>query len=251
MGLVTTLVVAQSLAVFSPSFSSHPSRQRAHWWSSEKWAVWPDEWEFEPNYPLDWMLARRWGIGWDEYFSNWNQWSGFGAGRSGVPGSPERLLPQWAEYGHPNNGNTMKVDQYRVVGRYGWPFFAVSGGYEGRNYHGQIGMHRLRGQPVGYFGEIPFLPDREGTNRFTNRVFIPMKPSLLGLVLDTVFFATLWKLFFIGLHKLSKRAERWKRERRLSMNRCSKCRYDLRGGPHDRCPECGEAVAHALTLVRG
>ena len=85
-------------------------------------------------------------------------------------------------------------------------------------------------QPKGLI-EISILP--YGTVR---RV-LPLYPIWPGFIVNMLFYTVLSGLLFTATLAL----------RRFIRNKrglCLKCAYDLRGGEHEACPECGERVAH-------
>jgi hypothetical protein len=63
-------------------------------------------------------------------------------------------------------------------------------------------------------------------------------------------FAPTWFIALIGVAMTFFPARFLRRARRLRQRRaggqCLACGYDLRGGAHDRCPECGATVARAV-----
>ena len=61
---------------------------------------------------------------------------------------------------------------------------------------------------------------------------IPLSPLFPGFALNSLFYAALLWIGFMGLSK----TRSLHRRRR---GRCAQCGYDLRGGEHERCPECG------------
>src|SRR5262245_5672850 len=66
---------------------------------------------------------------------------------------------------------------------------------------------------------------------------VPRTPIWLGLFVNSVCYAAIPTILLLSLEV--KPLMRWWRARR---GLCPKCAYDLRGGSHQACPECGRAV---------
>lgn len=82
----------------------------------------------------------------------------------------------------------------------------------------------------------------ESIVHFDGYWFIPAGPVPLEVRWPQTFFNTafyallLWLVYFAGV--IGVRTSR--RRKRL----CASCAYDLRGGEHERCPECGNAIGN-------
>ncbi len=107
----------------------------------------------------------------------------------------------------------------------GWPFPALS-----CVYYGGVGIGPNQaglGPPDIDWGiELPW----SGT--VVSWRALPYRPVWAGLTADTVIFAAFWmvlSLMVVFFRRL------FRRQRGL----CPRCRYDLRGLQHGRCPECG------------
>ena len=64
---------------------------------------------------------------------------------------------------------------------------------------------------------------------------LPLRPLLLGLLLNTIFYSVIVWLLTLGPFT----ARRFIRSKR---GRCIKCGYDLRNVEHEKCPECGKEL---------
>src|SRR5262249_32247610 len=64
---------------------------------------------------------------------------------------------------------------------------------------------------------------------------LPAKPIWPGFAINTIFYAAVLWLPFAALGRI-------RRSRRTKRGLCPTCAYDLRGGRHSACPECGAAV---------
>lgn len=64
---------------------------------------------------------------------------------------------------------------------------------------------------------------------------VPTRPLPLGIIINSLFFAGAIGLLYVVVLT-------WRFMWRSAHNRCVDCTYDLRGGPHTRCPECGLSV---------
>lgn len=63
-------------------------------------------------------------------------------------------------------------------------------------------------------------------------VVLPLRPIPTGLLLNTLFYATLWTTLLFAPRAL-------RRHLRAKNHRCPTCNYDLRNLPTTTCPECG------------
>ena len=82
------------------------------------------------------------------------------------------------------------------------------------------------------------LPPKWNTRRGgwqMGRAWIPNEPVVLGMLLNTIFYAALLWLPFAALGRV-------RRRRRIKRGLCPACAYDLRGNDSKTCPECGKAV---------
>jgi hypothetical protein len=89
------------------------------------------------------------------------------------------------------------------------------------------GVELGKGTLIGGVRLSPWTPDGWPTWRA-----LPLRPLWVGLILNTLVFAGLWALVLLGANRL-------RRLLRLRKGLCPQCRYDLRGGSEQRCPECG------------
>ena len=64
---------------------------------------------------------------------------------------------------------------------------------------------------------------------------LPLRLAWPGFAINTLLYAALLWLLFAAPFQL----RRW---RRMKRGLCPKCAYDLRGGSHQACPECGQAA---------
>ena len=89
------------------------------------------------------------------------------------------------------------------------------------------GIEIEREQSPGFAGLMPRL--------------LPLYPALPGFLVNTLLYAlTLGLLWALPVSLI-------RRRRRRLRGCCAKCGYDLRGAPHERCPECGAAIAVTST----
>jgi len=72
--------------------------------------------------------------------------------------------------------------------------------------------------------------------RGSTRRAIPYRPIALGLIVDTLAFAALWSVLLLGVPMRQSR-------RRRSRGLCPRCGYDLKGETDITCPECGTKPA--------
>lgn len=240
LGLITTVIIAIGLSIIKPAKDQHMAWYH---WCSEKWTNLTWE-EFDPNYPLEWGGGFSRGFGWREFSTRWN-WITINGGSCRIMSccsSPiNDIVPEWAEYARPTNGNTLHFDQYREIGRYGWPFHALIGGH----HLGQTGIHQFEGHYIGYWVERERRKGHWGLRRHfeSGGFLIPLKPIFIGIGLDTLFYAWIWVGIMRRWSGLMHRRIVWIRQRLTRKGLCWKCRYDLRGNLHKRCPECGEPVS--------
>ena len=69
-------------------------------------------------------------------------------------------------------------------------------------------------------------------NRFGPQDTLPLRPLWPGFAINTIFYAAILWLLFVAPFAL-------RRSQRIKRGLCPKCAYDLRGGNHSACPECG------------
>ncbi len=111
---------------------------------------------------------------------------------------------------------------------YGWPMYALS-------LHYREGLTFPLGAPpyeeAHFTCQIPIGPfDYDGMPHIAR---LPLRPRPIGFFINTLFYALLVVLPFVGMKRL-----RYRRRRRAGL--CISCRYAVRG--LDRCPECGTPV---------
>lgn len=74
-----------------------------------------------------------------------------------------------------------------------------------------------------------------GYSPFSERLCLPLRPLLAGLLIDIGFFSAIW-FVPLGVIPMIRRARRHRR------GLCPACAYDLRNLSAARCPECGGAT---------
>ena len=152
--------------------------------------------------------------------SNWSPpvpWDDAASIRAAADEPP---IPPWGGYLQP----TEREGFARIVDARGWPMLAMYGCFEER-------APAWGDPPPG--GE----PDIAGAimlNAETPRI-LPLAPIWPGFAVDALFYGALWLL----IHLLLVDPGITRRSLRHHHGRCLKCGYDLRGGPHEKCPECG------------
>lgn len=223
-GVVATVGVAWSVQWW-PSSSRTWTREVDHqWWEArhsfhveipKAWPAWiPDDW------PAPSVSHGYWDAGLRSF--------GYGARDT------DHLFPESGKIVPPYQpGDTM----YYSFGRteLGWPLRSLcsSGGtryiFTGRNYPD----YELRNRP-GIIGVLDrgLRIERPGKGRF-NDWWFPIRPMLVGFIVDVLFYALLaWLPFgvFFGVRALIRDAE----------GRCVGCGY--RVGELETCPECGRKV---------
>jgi hypothetical protein len=105
---------------------------------------------------------------------------------------------------------------------YGWPFRAVW--YQGA-FLADMSEHVAGASIVSSSGPGPYADDLR---------VVPYLPIWPGLLLNTLFYATLWSILLFAPRAI-------RRHLRTKHHRCPTCKYDLRNLPTAICPECGTA----------
>lgn len=124
-------------------------------------------------------------------------------------------------------------DFTRHVGARGWPFLALWCEFETEGAPGSQGGFPWIGSPRGGIA----LPWPKVTPSWyippPPLAALPYRPLPIGLIADTLFFATAWWMLLFGWRDL-------RRLRRRRKGRCERCTYDLHATPPNQpCPECG------------
>ncbi len=83
---------------------------------------------------------------------------------------------------------------------------------------------------------IRVRPSRQVPVGGDDRCNLPLRPMLFGFVFDTLFYATVFAVPWLGVSLI-------RRRRRARRGLCASCGYPL--SPSSRCPECG----HARTIT--
>jgi hypothetical protein len=138
------------------------------------------------------------------------------------------LLPDWVE------DESLHSFMLRIHDGRGWPCVALYAALEAEQTvrYSFDSYHAI---------ETPLSPWSSGGNKIPR--VLPLRPVWPGFAINTIFYAgVLWFIFAIpgGVKRLRRRAKGW----------CIHCGYDLRGAPHERCPECGKAIM-ARNAVHG
>ncbi len=132
------------------------------------------------------------------------------------------------------------------ISRLGFPFVALEHHKIGIGPDGSFdyGGPRLRGQ-------LPMPPGRDWLMNFVAKItgnpgpyesFLPWLPLWDGLIVNTIIYAGLVLLTWLGLGRL-------RRRRRVRRGQCAECAYELAG--LEVCPECGRGVAPPAEHQRG
>lgn len=141
---------------------------------------------------------------------------------------PEARIPGWAKPCElPIFGKEDDWQWARYYEAYGFPLLAMRGSYLLRD-DGQGSEEyasRVDGVPISDFLYGPTSQARA----------LPLVPVWPGFLINTVIFAAL--LFTIRLVYVT-----IKRRSRRKRGLCIQCAYNLSGGPHEQCPECGAAI---------
>jgi hypothetical protein len=115
---------------------------------------------------------------------------------------------------------------------YGWPCCALYWNWD----NGAYKVNTPPGEPITRAIALPQRPNPPGSFSLDDARALPTAIIPIGFIMNTLLFATALWLLIPGPLAL-RRAIRRRR------GRCVKCGYDLRGVEHERCPECGLAVA--------
>ena len=117
----------------------------------------------------------------------------------------------------------------------GWPFRCMSGRVAGP----KIEYTETFASRYSWVARTPFaLRQPPGVFLLFDRLrgAVPYRPMVVGLVIDTVFWAiVLWPLSLVLRHVLPGT----RRKRRIKRGLCPACGYDLSGCVQPGCPECG------------
>jgi len=132
-------------------------------------------------------------------------------------------LPWWSRQREQiRQGTAIKPQHLWFEFAYGWPIRAYS-----------CGINRGVVQDGWELSRSPRPADSTVINN--SRRFIPLRPIWTGQIVNTVFYAVVLLLMILGLRRL-------RRHIRCRRGLCPTCAYDLRGGSHSACPECGQTV---------
>ena len=146
-------------------------------------------------------------------------------------------IPAWSQIADPPTMRMNVFEQYN-----GWPFrtlyWVKSDKYykrPGRTYswtHNGPSRRVSANQHVWIIKKQPWnawiLPKKG-----RKEIYLPVAPIWKGILLNTLFYALLFRLFIAAPGRIRRRI-------RNKRGLCVKCAYDLRGAEHEACPECGQ-----------
>ena len=129
-----------------------------------------------------------------------------------------------------------------VLAESGWPLLTISS----RRYRSPVTFHvplalgGIRNEVLADGIPITVYP-QETRELLTGQVQLPLRPVWPGFAVNTIFYAAVLWLPFVGLGA-------FRRRRRTKRGLCPKCGYDLRGRASENklCPECGATAPTPL-----
>lgn len=152
--------------------------------------------------------------------------------------TPEEILPHWSDFDKPlaNYQAESEWIEIRSTVARGWPLFALrySGDFLKSPTEELINTDKQWGfrWPWGQWKLYPF--GNRTKPPLTQDIYLPVRPIWSGFAMNTLFYAALLWLPFVGAGML-----RQARRRRRGL--CERCGYPR--GETDVCSECGHALA--------
>ena len=158
-----------------------------------------------------------------------------------VKTTPEEIVPHWAVSAVLPWGQSQTpwpADQafdLRALDGRGWPMVALASAYVWVPDSAAPSGKR----PVACDG-IPTgdRKVRKGQGGWQYPVVLPCRPIPLGLIADTLFYASLWATLLFAPGFVRRRVRRRR-------NHCPRCNYSLAGIASSACPECGNPYQYA------
>lgn len=167
------------------------------------------------------MRSRNRWLGCEEWFQFFDDHSG------DVSGWPTgQKSPRWVP--DPDRSNIQVVNGAVA---YGFPWFCMKSGINPPSAR----LSTIRRAMVDYNSPLRWVDDK---NHYY--VFLPVTPLLPGLLLNTLFYATLFSTPYL--------LRQTRRHLRLRRGHCPFCNYDLRNDFSRPCSECGGAASVSPSL---
>ena len=185
---------------------------------------------------MDWRISRRRVRGSEVVVSSWSGPAGGTITMPGNSGEPETLVPKWApELSACSKPSPVDSDTVGIARMDGWPAFTLRGRVictDGVDLRGDepVSTRDFQVRTAQVIRALP--PNSLDVDELR---FVPICPIWPGFAINTILYAAILWLPFAALG-------RFRRRRRIKRGLCPKCAYDLRGGNHAACPECGKAV---------
>ena len=227
LGAIVNVAVAWGCAIYWEDYG--------YLWRGEYLLTNPSRLALPPETKTFWVVLEH------DSFSSTVLW-GKGFVDTTLRKASTKYMPHIPNWSHISVPPTMRMNVTEKS--YGWPFRTLywvetDRFYKrpGRTYWWtQTGpsRHVATNQHVWIVQKQPWnvwiLP-----NKRSKKFSLPLAPIWKGVLLNTLFYALLFRLLIITPGRMRRM---FRRKRGL----CVKCAYDLRGAEHEACPECGMEV---------